>query len=345
MRELKTLCRQNIWALSLKRNTEKAPYQHKEIIALDKNENPYNKPFNTYPDSYQEELRQKVADIKGISKDNIILSNGSNEAIDRIIRTFCEPHIDHIVTLSPSYDMYTYCAEINGVDYKSITLNSEFQTTADELLNACEENTKLIFICSPNTPSGNIINPEVIEQVLHSFEGIVIIDEAYIDFANHPSFLRILHQNPNLIILQTMSHAWASAAIRLGMTFASESIINLLQTVCMPYSLNILTQKHALEALNDPFETDKRVKLIKQERNRMMQAFLDLPCCEKVFPTETNFFLAKMKKAEDIYNYLIQHRIKVYDCKNLEQCDNCLRITIGTKTDNEALLAALRSYQ
>ena len=238
--------------------------------------------------------------------------------------------------------MYRRCAELNNIDYRSVLLDEHYQTTADNLLDACNEHTKLICICSPNNPTGNTIDHTVIKQVIYSFQGIVIIDEAYIDFANSPSFVKELAQYPNLIVLNTMSHAWGLAAIRLGMVFADKPIIDLFNKVAMPYNINTLAQQQAIEALKDPFETAKRVSLIQQERARMLSAFQVLLCCKKVYPTEANFFLAQMIDAQAIYDYLLHQGIAVHNCTYIEHCENCLRITIGTKTENQALLAALR---
>lgn len=342
MKEIKALCRQNIWNLPAYPPVEIEHLEQQSMQFLDANENPYNKPFNRYPNSQQLELKQLISSVKGIPTDNIFLSNGSNEAIDLTFRIFCEPGIDNVVAISPTYDIYKRCAELNNIDYHAVLLDEHYQTTAENLLNACNEHTKLIWICSPNNPTGNTIDHSVIEQVLQAFQGIVIIDEAYIEFANSPSFIKELTQYPNLIVLNTMSHAWALAAIRLGMVFANKPIIDLFNKVAMPYSINILTQQEAIEALKDPFETDKRVSLIKQERVRMLSAFQDLPCCKKVYPTESNFFLAQMIDAQAVYDYLLNQGIAVHNCTHIEHCNNCLRITIGTKTENQALLAALR---
>ena len=342
MKEIKALCRQNIWNLPTYTAVESEHSEQQDMLLLNANENPYNKPFNRYPTPQQQELKLLISSVKGIPAANIFLCNGSNEAIDMTFRIFCEPGVDNVVAISPTYDMYRRCAELNNIDYRSVLLDEHYQTTADNLLDACNEHTKLICICSPNNPTGNTIDHTVIKQVLYSFQGIVIIDEAYIDFANSPSFVKELAQYPNLIVLNTMSHAWGLAAIRLGMVFADKPIIDLFNKVAMPYNINALTQQQAIEALKDPFETAKRVSLIQQERARMLSAFQALPCCKKVYPTEANFFLAQMIDAQAIYDYLLHQGIAVHNCAHIEHCENCLRITIGTKTENQALLAALR---
>lgn len=344
MKELKELCRENIWNL--------APYScarnefsgRTARVFLDANENPYNDPFNRYPDPLQWELKQALSKVKGVPAENIFLGNGSDEAIDLVYRIFCRPGKDNVVAIAPTYGMYEVCADINGVEYRPVLLDEHYQIDAEKLLAACDDNTKAIWICSPNNPTGNLIHRETIEEVLQKFEGIVIVDEAYSDFAKLRPFRLDVAQYPNLIVLNTMSKAWGCAAIRLGMAFASKEIISIFNKVKYPYNINLLTQQQALEVLKDPFQVDKWVKLLLQERGALISAFLDLPICEKVYPTEANFFLAKMTDAQAIYDYLVEHGIIVRNRNRVELCGNCLRITIGTKSENAELLSALRQY-
>lgn len=344
MKELKELCRENIWNL--------APYScarnefsgRTARVFLDANENPYNDPFNRYPDPLQWELKQALSKVKGVPAENIFLGNGSDEAIDLVYRVFCRPGKDNVVAIAPTYGMYEVCADINGVEYRPVLLDEHYQIDAEKLLAACDDNTKAIWICSPNNPTGNLIHRETIEEVLQKFEGIVIVDEAYSDFAKFRPFRLDVAQYPNLIVLNTMSKAWGCAAIRLGMAFASKEIISIFNKVKYPYNINLLTQQQALEVLKDPFQVDKWVKLLLQERGALISAFLDLPICEKVYPTEANFFLAKMTDAQAIYDYLVEHGIIVRNRNRVELCGNCLRITIGTKSENAELLSALRQY-
>ena len=342
MKEIKALCRPNIWRLAAYSCARTEFSGRSATVFLDANENPYNKPFNRYPDPLQQELKQLLSAVKGVPAENIFLGNGSDEAIDLPYRIFCEPGIDNVVAIAPTYGMYEVCADVNNVEYRPVLLDADYRITADKLLGACDAHTKLMWICSPNNPTGNLIDREAIEKVLQMFQGIVIIDEAYSDFANARPFRHELASHPNLIVLNTMSKAWACAAIRLGMAFASKDIIGLFNKVKYPYNVNALTQRQAIDALKDPFAVDKWVSIIKQERTRVMQAFADLPICKKVYPTEANFFLARVTDAQGIYDYLVDRGIIVRNRTRITLCDDCLRITIGTKSENQELLAALR---
>lgn len=342
MKEIKALCRPNIWRLAAYSCARTEFSGRSATVFLDANENPYNKPFNRYPDPLQQELKQLLAAVKGVPAEHIFLGNGSDEAIDLPYRIFCEPGIDNVVAIAPTYGMYEVCADVNNVEYRPVLLDADYRITADKLLGACNAHTKLMWICSPNNPTGNLIDREAIEKVLQMFQGIVIIDEAYSDFANARPFRHELASHPNLIVLNTMSKAWGCAAIRLGMAFASKDIIGLFNKVKYPYNVNALTQRQAIDALKDPFAVDKWVSIIKQERTRVMQAFADLPICKKVYPTEANFFLARVTDAQGIYDYLVDRGIIVRNRTRITLCDDCLRITIGTKSENQELLAALR---
>jgi len=248
------------------------------------------------------------------------------------------------VAIEPTYGMYKVCADINDTEYRTVLLDENYQTTAEKLLAATDDHTKIIWLCTPNNPTGNCLNRDEVIKVIESFQGIVIVDEAYSDFSSQKTLRSELAKYPNLIVLNTMSKAWGCAAIRLGMAFASEDIINIFNKVKYPYNVNQLTQQQALEALKDPYEVDNWVKILLQERTRMMDAFEMLPICEKVYPTEANFFLAKMTDATKIYNYLVDQGIIVRNRHRVQLCQNCLRITIGTKSENAELIAALRKY-
>ena len=344
MKPLKELVRPNIWQLSPYSSARDEYSGHEAHVFLDANENPYNGPLNRYPDPLQRELKVMIAKIKDVPESRIFLGNGSDEAIDLVYRCFCRPGIDNVVAIEPTYGMYRVCADINEVEYRPVLLDDDFQMSADKMLEACNRYTKVIWICSPNNPSGNLIDPDEVERVIDTFEGIVVVDEAYSDFAPGKPFRTKLRHYPNLIVLNTMSKAWGCAAIRLGMAFASEEIISLFNKVKYPYNVNALTQERALEMLQSPYDVDKWVKLLLQERTRMIAAFKDLPICKHVYPTDANFFLARMTDAPAIYNYLIENGIIVRNRSRVTLCDNCLRITIGTKSENSALLAALRQY-
>ena len=342
MISLEQLVRPNIWSLA-PYSSARDEYSGKEAhVFLDANENPYNGPYNRYPDPLQRELKAMLSKVKGVPAENIFLGNGSDEAIDLPYRIFCEPGHDNVVSIAPTYGMYKVCADINNIEFREILLDDNYQLHADQLLEACDEHTKIIWLCSPNNPTGNSLDRNEIMKVIEGFEGIVIVDEAYIDFAQQLSLRQELPTHPNLIILQTMSKAWGSAAIRLGMAFASVDIINIYNKVKYPYNVNQLTQQQAIEMLKDPYEIDKWVKLLLQERSRLMQAFQDLPICEQVFKTDANFFLARMTDAPAIYNYLVERGIIVRNRSRIQLCNNCLRITIGMRSENNELLAALR---
>ena len=344
MKPLEQLVRKNIWSLA-PYSSARDEYSGKEAhVFLDANENPYNQPYNRYPDPLQRELKQQLSRVKGVPPEMIFLGNGSDEAIDLAYRVFCEPGRDNVVSIAPTYGMYQVCADINDVECRQVLLDDGYQLSADRLLAACDDRTKLIWLCSPNNPTGNSLDRDEILKVVHRFDGIVIVDEAYIDFAQQQSLRVELTHCPNLVILQTMSKAWGSAAIRLGMAFASADIINIYNKVKYPYNVNLLTQQQALEMLRDPFEVDKWVKMLLQERQRLMQAFRDLPVCEQVYKTDANFFLARMTDAQRIYDYLVGHGIIVRNRTRVQLCHNCLRVTIGTRTENNELLSALRQY-
>lgn len=314
-------------------------------VFLDANENPYNAPLNRYPDPLQKDLKRAIGRIKGMAPEQIFLGNGSDEAIDLLFRIFCTPSIDNVVAIEPTYGMYKVCADINDVEYRPVLLNDTFQIAAQDLLDATDEHTKIVWICSPNNPTGNCIKHETIVDVLALFRGIVVVDEAYGDFSDAPSFRKTLNTYPNLVVLNTMSKAWGAAGIRLGMAFSSTQIIDLLNKVKYPYNVNSLTQQEALQMLADPFQVEKWVKLILAERTRMIESFKLLPFCLHVYPTDANFFLTRLVDAPRIYQYLIDKGVVVRNRSSVKLCENCLRITIGTKSENQELLAALRCYR
>ena len=344
MKPIEELVRPNIWKLAPYSSARNEYSGHEAHVFLDANENPYNKPFNRYPDPLQLELKAELTKIKKVPAENIFLGNGSDEAIDLVYRVFCRPQIDNVVAIEPTYGMYKVCADINDVEYRPVLLDAHYQLDADLLLSACDSHTKVIWICSPNNPTGNNLQQNAIEKVLSQFDGIVVIDEAYSDFSTAEVFRTKLAQYPNLIVFNTMSKAWGCAAIRMGMAFASEAIIELFNKVKYPYNINLLTQQQALEALRNKAEVEKWVTLVLQERSRLMAAFAELPICEGVYPTDANFFLAKMTDAQAIYDYLVSKGIIVRNRTRVKLCQDCLRVTIGTKRENMELLSALRQY-
>lgn len=344
MKPLSDLTRPNIWALkpySCARDEFKGM---KADVFLDANENPHSAPYNRYPDPLQEELKQMISPLKGVPAKNIFLGNGSDEAIDLPFRIFCRPGIDNVVAIDPTYGMYEVCADTNDIEYRKVPLTENFDIEPEKLLAACDDNTKIIFICSPNNPTGNAFLTEKIEKVVREFQGIVIVDEAYSEFSAQKPMRSLLVKYPNLIVLNTFSKAWGAAAIRLGMAFASEEIIGLFNKVKYPYNVNKLTQDKAKEILSDQTLLHRNIRLILEERAHLMQSVSILPICNKVYPTDANFFLAKMTDAVGIYRYLVQKGIIVRNRNHISLCGNCLRITIGTKAENVKLLAALRQY-
>ncbi len=345
MKPLEELTRKNIWSLAPYSSARNEYAGREARVFLDANENPYNEPYNRYPDPLQLELKAQLSKIKGVPADCIFLGNGSDEAIDLPYRCFCEPGKDNVVAIEPTYGMYKVCADINDVEYRPVLLDEQYQITAEQLLAATDVHTKIIWLCTPNNPTGNCLNRDEVVKVIEQFEGLVIVDEAYSDFASEHSLRFDLTKHPNLIVLNTMSKAWGCAAIRLGMAFASKAIIDIFNKVKYPYNVNALTQQQALEALKHPIDVEQWVRVLLQERTIMMQAFAMLPICEKVYPTEANFFLAKMNDTTRIYNYLVDQGIIVRNRTRVQLCQNCLRITIGTKTENSELIAALRQYK
>lgn len=345
MKPLKELVRPNIWSLKPYSSARDEYSGFEATVFLDANENPFNPPYNRYPDPLQHELKEQLSVVKEVPAANIFLGNGSDEAIDLVFRVFCEPRVDNVVAISPTYGMYQVCAEINGVDYRNVSLDATYQFTADALLKACDAHTKVIFLCSPNNPTGNDLNRDEMVRLLSTFSGIVVIDEAYSDFSRQKPFRLELAQYPNLIVLNTFSKAWASAGIRLGMAYASTEIISLFNKVKYPYNVNVLTQQQALAMLRKRYDVDKWVASIMAERAHVMAAFADLSFCRQVYPTNANFFLARVDDADRVYNYLVRRGIIVRNRSRVALCDNCLRVTIGTQKENTQLMAALRQYQ
>ena len=344
MKDLKDLTRPNIWALKPYSSARDEYNGAEAYVFLDAKENPYNTPNNRYPDPMQRELKNMIAPIKKVKSENIFLGNGSDEAIDLVYRAFCRPGVDNVVAIDPTYGMYKVCADVNDVEYRKVLLDEDYQFSADKLLEAADDNTKLIFLCSPNNPTGNDLNREEMEKLINAFQGLVIIDEAYSDFSETPSFLEDLDKYPNLIVFQTFSKAWGCAAIRLGMAFASADIISIFSKIKYPYNVNLLTQKEAVNMLRRHYEVERWVKSLLEERRRLIGEFVELSCCEKIYPTDANFFLAKVADAKKIYNYLVSKGIIVRNRTNISLCRDCLRVTIGTRPENDTLLQALKKY-
>ena len=310
-------------------------------VYLDANENPYPSAYNRYPDPLQLKLKQKLGLLKGLNPSQIFLGNGSDEAIDILIRAFCEPYQDSILITDPTYGMYSVAGEVNGVIIKRARLTADFELDTHSVFNTIDETTKIIFLCSPNNPSGNLLNKNKVEEIVKTFSGLVVIDEAYIDFAKDKGFIEDLPTYPNLVILQTFSKAWGLAGLRLGMCFASEEIIQVLNKIKYPYNVNSYTQQKALEALAVPEQMKQWVNEILNERENLRKNLNQLKAVKRIYPSDANFLLVQMDNAKVAYNKLLNANIIVRDRSGVIRCENCLRITIGTPTENESLLEIL----
>lgn len=342
MFELKQIVRPNIWALK-PYSCARDEFQGEASVYLDANENPYNAPFNRYPDPLQLTVKAEIEKVKGVAVKNIFLGNGSDEAIDLVYRVFCEPKEDNVVAIAPTYGMYGVCADVNNVEYRTVLLDERYQFKADALLKVADAKTKVMWLCSPNNPTGNALDAQEIEKLLKAFKGIVVLDEAYIDFSSHPSWAKRLAEYPNLIILQTLSKAWASAGLRMGMAFASEEIIALFNKVKYPYNVNILTQEKALEMLRNPKKVSDWVDILLKERAKMVADLGQLAIVEKIYPTDANFVLVKVNDAVKTYNHLVSKGIIVRSRHTVVLCGNCLRITVGTQEENAILMKELKT--
>lgn len=340
--EIEALVRPNI-RLLCPYSTARDELQGKPDIFLDANESPYPTGWNRYPDPRQKELKKKTAAIKGVKPENLFLGNGSDEAIDLVFRIFCTPGKDNVVAISPSYGMYTVAADINDIEVKSVRLNDDFTLPVERLLSACDADTKVIFLCSPNNPSGNAFANGDIFRVLDNFNGMVVVDEAYIDFCSVPSLVPTVDGYPNLIVLQTFSKARGLAALRLGMAFSNDYVIRLMSMVKYPYNINEATQRLALKALDEAIEDN--VKELVEQRKAVAGTLPSFPYVRKVYPSEANFLLVKVDDADALYSHLIADGIIVRNRSTADGCSGCLRITIGTPEENARLLESLRNFK
>ena len=317
-------------------------------IFLDANENslgsPLTKWYNRYPDPHQHKLKEAISKIKGIAPEHIFLGNGSDECIDLFFRCFCNPGKDNVIICPPTYGMYEVSANINDVQVKKALLTDDFQLDLINLENIIDEHTKIIWICSPNNPTGNSLNRNDIELLLNNFDGLVVIDEAYINFSKQKSFIQELTDYPNLAVMQTFSKAWGLAALRLGMAFASIEIINILNKVKPPYNINQATQEFALKALEEVGQVNDMIHHLVDMRDALSKVFEQIPTVEKVYPSDANFILVKIKDARKVYEFLLTKGIVVRDRSSVKLCDDCLRITIGTEEENTNLIDALHEW-
>lgn len=313
-----------------------------EMLFLDANENPFDNGVNRYPDPYQRSLKLLLAEQKGVSESQILLGNGSDEVLDLIYRAFCEPNQDNIISLPPTYGMYKVLSGINAVENREVLLTDDFEPNVEEILGVVDAKSKLLFICSPNNPTGNSFKKERIEQLLASFSGLVVIDEAYIDFSKDESWLSQLNNYPNLIVTQTLSKAYGLAGIRLGICYASEEIIKVLNKIKPPYNINQLTQQRALERVLNQDLVNKEIQQILQERDQLITALNNLEFVEKIYPSDANFVLAKVDNANKRYQQLLEKQVVVRNRSTQPLCENTLRFTVGTPEENKKLIATLK---
>lgn len=318
-------------------------------VFLDANENslgsPYTKWYNRYPDPHQLKIKEKLAAIKGVPAENIFIGNGSDECIDLLFRGFCNPGKDNVIICPPTYGMYQVSAEINDVEIKKVPLLDNFQLDLIHLENQVNDFTKIIWLCSPNNPTGNSLNREDIEVVLNNFPGLVVIDEAYINFSRHRSFIQELGEYPNLVVLQTLSKAWGLAALRLGMAFASTAIIEVYNKIKPPYNIGQATQDIVLNALDNVENVNEMIRILVQQREFLREKLESLPQVEHIYPSDANFLLVKVKEARAAYNFLLTKGIVVRDRSNVQLCEGCLRITVGSQAENDSLINGLKEFK
>ena len=348
MFDLNNLIRDNIKTLK-PYSSARHEFKGKASVFLDANENPYGSPlpdkFNRYPDPLQWQLKFQIARIKGVPAENIFVGNGSDEVIDLAYRIFCTPGKDNVIVCPPTYGMYEVSGNINDVEIRKVNLTSDFQLDVEGVMNAVDTNTKLIFICSPNNPTGNNMRREDVEIILNNFSGIVIIDEAYINYSKQKTFIQELTEYPNLVVMQTLSKAWGLAALRLGLCYASMDIIDLFNKVKPPYNINNASQLLALEALQNADIVNEWIKASVQQKEIVIKELSAFNFVEKIYPSDANFFLMKVKDASKLYDYLVENEIVVRNRSRDPGCENCLRITIGTPEENKQLLYLLKNYK
>ncbi len=348
MFNIDTILRKNIKEL-IPYSSARDEFKGEASVYLDANENSFGSPlaesYNRYPDPLQFKVKQRLTEIKGVPSQNIFLGNGSDEAIDILYRAFCNPGIDNVITLPPTYGMYEVSANINDIEIRKIKLKADYQLDMEGISEAIDEHTKIIFICSPNNPTGNSIDRQDIETILVNFSGLVVIDEAYINFSRQKTFIQELTEYPNLVVLQTLSKAWGLAGLRIGMAFASEEIIEVFNKVKPPYNINEASQKLALEALQNVDQVNDWIKKTVAEREKLVKELALLDVVIKIYPSDANFILVNTSDPKGIYQYLVKYGIIVRDRSNVELCEGSLRITIGTPEENIILINALKTFQ
>ncbi len=343
MSDIKDLIRKNIRDL-IPYSSARDEYSGDGAVMLDANESPYNEPFNRYPDPVQMDLKTKISGMISTPVERIFLGNGSDEAIDLLIRIFCEPAEDRIIIIDPSYGMYKVCADINNIAVDFVSLNEDFSLEAERLLAAVREETKMVFLCSPNNPSANLLGKAEITRILSEFKGMVVLDEAYVDFCGSDGMLPVQGEHQNLIILRTLSKAWGLAGIRLGMALADPEVIQYMNRVKYPYNVNYLTQTKALEMLGSAGNREQWVKEILAERTKLKGRLEDLGYVLKIFPSDANFLLVRVEDADGLYTFLYKQGVIVRNRSRLTHCEGCIRITVGTPDENNRLIELMKSY-
>jgi histidinol-phosphate aminotransferase len=341
--DIKSIIRPNILGL-IPYTSARDEFSGEDAILLDANESPYNEPYNRYPDPAQTALKAKISEMISTPADRIFLGNGSDEAIDLLIRIFCEPAADRVIIIDPSYGMYKVCADINDVAVDFVPLREDFSLDAGRLLAAVRSNTKMVFLCSPNNPSANLLDQSQITRILSDFRGVVVLDEAYIDFCSSASMLPKLEEHFNLVLLRTLSKAWGLAGIRLGMALADPEVIRYLNRVKYPYNVNYLTQTKALEMLGKAGKREKWVGEILSERRRLENVLADISCVHRIFPSDANFILVRVGDPDDLYAHLNESGVIVRNRSRLTHCEGCLRMTVGTPEENDRLIELMKSY-
>lgn len=326
-------------------STARDEFKGDASVFLDANENPFNTEYNRYPDPSQEKLKATIAELNQVEPNQIILGNGSDEIIDLLFRAFCEPGVSNVIIPQPTYGMYSVSAAVNNIEVKQPSLDQNFQLDVAAVFKSIDPNTKLIFLCSPNNPSGNLLQEENVIQLLGSFNGIIVVDEAYIDFASSDGFLPSLSECPNLVVMQTFSKAWGLAGLRLGVGFASKEIVQLLNTIKPPYNINSVTQNIALATIQNEAQKIEQVSSIIIERELMSKKLSQFSFVRKIYPSDANFLLVKVINAQSCYDYLLSKGIIVRNRSSVIHCENCLRITIGTEKENEILIEMLKAYE
>ncbi|MFP4622126.1 MAG: histidinol-phosphate transaminase [Bacteroidales bacterium] len=344
MLKIESLVRKNVKQL-VPYSAAREKYQGEGYIFLDANENPFGKTLNRYPDPYQMELKKKIADVKGVRREQIFIGNGSDEIIDLLIRGFCNPGMDNMIVPEPTYGMYEVAARINDVEVRKPELTENFQPDVDTIFRNADRNSKLVFLCNPNNPTGNLLDQQKIKKILDGFQGLVIIDEAYIDFSGDPGFLPFLDRYPNLIVLQTFSKARAMAGIRLGYAFAIPDIIAILNKIKYPYNVSRITQKLALRKIRKQKQMEQKLNLINKEKDRLIDFLENCTFVEHIFPSDANFFLVRVSDPEKLVAFLAEKRVIIRDRSNLPGCERSVRITIGKPSENNQLMKLCREFE